>query len=154
MGKNHQQGLHVHVLRVARLDLWQKLVDFVVRLDFLEDGDFIVVLSADGLELEGLGEDQGYVLGNQVLVQTLTIRSFIFNQDTVFVLGCRVSKVNVEEARHNDQKDEEGAAEDGDLVIGLQQELGQGDRNVVRSGPVGVAILLEVIIGNVIGQNL
>jgi hypothetical protein len=154
VGEDHQQGLHVHILRVARLDLWQKLVDVVVLLDFLEDGDFIVVLSADGLELEGLGEDQGYVLGNQVLVQTLTIGSFIFNQDTVLVLGCRVSKVNVEEAGHYDQKDEEGAAEDGNLVFGLQQELGQGDRNVVGSGAVGVAILLEVLIGNIVGQNL
>ena len=120
MGKNHQQGLHVHVLRVARLDFRQKLIDLVVRLDFLEDGNFIVVLSADGLELEGLGEDQGYVLGNQILVQTLTIGSLIFNQDTVLVPGCRVSKVNVEEAGHNDQKDEEGAAEDGDLVFVLE----------------------------------
>ena len=40
------------------------------------------------------------------------------------------------------------------MVLGLQQELGEGNGDVVAAGTVGVAVLLEVLVGSLVGENL
>ena len=68
----------------------------------------------------------------------------------MFIHLGSVSKVDIEEARDHHKQNEEGEAEDRDLIFVFEQELGQGNGYVVASRAVRVSILLEVFVGSLI----
>ena len=62
--------------------------------------------------------------------------------------------MSVEEARDEDEQDEEGEEEDGQVVLGVEQEPWQRNGDVVAAGAIGVAVLLEVLVSSLISKNL
>ena len=63
--------------------------------------------------------------------------------------------MKIDEAGKDDQKNEEGAQKNRNLVLGLKEESRQGNCDVLTAArPVWVAILLEVLRGCLICQNL
>ena len=62
--------------------------------------------------------------------------------------------MSVEEAWDAHQQDEEGKDQDGKVVLGIKKHLGQSDGDIVAAGSVGVAILLEVLVSSLVGQDL
>ena len=62
--------------------------------------------------------------------------------------------MSVEEAWDAHQQDEEGKEQDGKVVLSIKKHPGQSDGDIVATRSVGVAILLEVLVSSLIGQDL
>jgi len=99
-------------------------------------------------------QNERHVLGQQILVDLGAVNPLVLYQYAVFILRRGVSKVDVEEAGDDNEQDEEGAEEDGDLVFFLQEEARQGDCNIVVAWAVGVAVLFEIFIRGLVSKDL
>ena len=95
---------------------------------------------------EGFGEDVLIEVGSEYLS--------IGNMDTVVVQVHGTAVVDVHVGGDADEEDEEGGDKDGNVVLFLEEEAGERDTDVVGTGAIGVAILLEVFPGLFFGQNL
>jgi len=154
VAEDEEQWLHVQVFQVARLHLGHELVDLFVVSEFFDHGDLVFGLHADCLKLVTRRQNERHVLGQQILVDLGAVNPLVLYQYAVFILRRGVSKVDVEEAGDDNEQDEEGAEEDGDLVFFLQEEARQGDCNIVVAWAVGVAVLFEIFIRGLVSKDL
>ena len=99
-------------------------------------------------------DDHGNVLGEQVAVDLLGVDCFVRYLHTVFVFRRSITEVEIQESRDQYQQDKEGSAQYWNLVLSLKKETRQCNGDVVAARAVGVAILLEVFVCGLIGQDL